>query len=134
MTLSAADRATISRQNGQKSPGPKTPEGMARSRFNALKHGLKAKLPVLPGEDAQEYQARLDAWIAALQPRNAVEHYLLVVRAVNLTWQLDRAQRAETARLARIIREAPAERALREQDEALVLGRRLLHGCRGPLP
>ena len=133
MTKSAAERAAISRQNGQKSQGPKTPEGEDRSRFDALKHGLTAKLPLLPGEDAQEYQARLDAWIAALQPRNSVEHYL-VVRAVNLTWKLDRAQRAETARLARIIREAPAERALREQDEALVLGRRLLHGCRGPLP
>jgi hypothetical protein len=127
MTLSAADRAAISPQNGQKSQGTKTPEG------NALKQGFTAKLPLLPGEDAQEYQARLDAWIAALQPRNVVEHYL-VVQAVNLTWKLDRARRAETARLAMSIREAAAERALREQDEALVLGRRLLHGCRGPLP
>jgi hypothetical protein len=45
MTLSASERAAISRQ---KSTGPKSAEGKARSRFNALKHGLKAKLPVLP--------------------------------------------------------------------------------------
>src|SRR5437762_3060904 len=108
MTLSAAERAEISRQNGQKSRGPKTPEGKERTRFNALKHGLRAKLPVLPGEDAQQYQGRLEAWSADLQPRNDVEHGL-VERAVTITWQLDRAERAETARLATIIRSAPAE-------------------------
>src|SRR5205807_759490 len=98
MTRSAAERAEISRQNGQKSKGPKSPEGKERSRFNALKHGLKAELPVLPGEDPQAYQARLDAWIADLHPSNDLEQ-TLVERAVTLTWQLDRAERAETARL-----------------------------------
>src|SRR5262249_51142648 len=117
MTLSAAERAAISRQNGQKSTGPRSAEGKARSRFNALKHGLKAKLPVLPGEDPQEYQGRLDAWIADLKPQNDVEHSL-VERAVTITWQLDRAERAETARLTRIIREAPAEAARRREEEA----------------
>src|SRR5215469_9295231 len=105
MTLSAAERTAISRQNGQKSRGPKSPQGKARSRFNALKHGLKAKLPVLPGEDAQQYQGRLDAWIADLQPTNDLEQSL-VERAVTITWQLDRAERAEAARLSSIIREA----------------------------
>src|SRR4029077_14234591 len=74
MTTSAADRAEISRQNGRKSTGPKTREGKDRSKFNAVKHGLRAKLPVLPGEDAQIYEGRLEAWIAGLQPRNEVEH------------------------------------------------------------
>ena len=83
MTLSAAERAAISRQNGRKSTGPRSVEGKARSRFNALKHGLKAKTVVLPGEDAQEYQGRLDAWIADLQPTNDVEH-TLVERAVTI--------------------------------------------------
>ncbi|HZW31807.1 MAG TPA: hypothetical protein VFF52_13930, partial [Isosphaeraceae bacterium] len=103
MTLSAAERAAISRQNGQKSHGPKSPEGKARSRFNALKHGLKAKTLVLPGEDPQQYQGRLEAWIADLQPQNDVEQ-TLVERAVTLTWQLERAARAEAARLSHIIR------------------------------
>src|SRR6516165_7419238 len=120
MTLSAPERTAINRQNGQKSRGPKSPEGKARSRFNALKHGLKAKTVVLPGEDPQEYQARLDAWITDLNPQNDVE-LTLVERAVTLTWQLDRAERAEDARLASLIRAAPAATALR-QEEAAALG------------
>ena len=133
MTLSAADRAAISRQNGQKSTGPKSAEGKDRSRFNALKHGLKAKVPVLPGEDPQQYRGRLDAWIADWQPTNDVEQ-TLVERAVTLTWQLDRAERAETARLASLIRDAPEDAVRRQQEEALALGQRLFFDRRGPLP
>jgi hypothetical protein len=133
MTLSPAERAAICRQNGQKSQGPKSAEGKARSRFNALKHGLKAKLPILPGEDALEYQGRLDAWIADLQPTNDVEQSL-VERAVTITWQLDRAARAETACLASLIRAAPEDAARCQQEEALALGHRLLFDRRGPLP
>src|SRR5262249_32747453 len=133
MTLSAAERTAINRQNGQKSRGPRSPQGKARSRFNALKHGLKAKTVVLPGEDAQEYQGRLEAWIADLQPRHDVE-LPLVERAVTITWQLDRAERAEAARLASLIRAAPAAAALRQEEEAAALGQRLLYDRRGPLP
>src|SRR5262249_48629993 len=68
-----------------------------------------------------------------LQPDNDVEQ-ALVERAVTLTWQLDRAERAETARLSRIIREAPAEAARRREEEAAALGRRLLFDRCGPLP
>ncbi len=133
MTLSAAERAAISRQNGQKSHGPKSPEGKARSRFNALKHGLKAKTLVLPGEDAEEYRGRLEAWIADLQPQNDVEQ-TLVERAVTLTWQLERAARAEAARLSHIIRNEPDEAARRQEEEALALGQRLFFDRGGPLP
>jgi hypothetical protein len=133
MTKSAAERAEINQRNGRQSHGPKTPEGKQRSRFNALKHGLKARVAVLPGEDPQQYQGRLEAWIADWMPSNDLEQSL-VERAVTLSWQLDRAQRAETARLAGILRSAPAEAALRQQDEALALGQRLFFDRRGPLP
>jgi hypothetical protein len=133
MTLTAADRAAISRQNGQKSHGPKSPEGKARSRFNALKHGLKAKTLVLPGEDAEEYRGRLEAWMADFQPQNDVEQTLLE-RAVTLTWQLDRAARAEAARLSHLIRKEPDEAAGRQQEEVLALGQRLFFDRGGPLP
>ena len=73
--------------------------GKERSRFNAVKHGCRARLPILPGEDPAAYQDRLDAWIGKFGPRDAVELYL-VERAVHVSWQLDRADRAEVARLA----------------------------------
>ena len=67
--MPAPDRAEINRRNAQKSTGPKTAEGKARSRFNALKHGLTAKTAVLPGEDPVAYQENPRA-------RNAVEDFL----------------------------------------------------------
>src|SRR5215472_9492970 len=121
MTKTAAERAAISRQNGQTSKGPRSAETKSRSRLNAIKHGLKAKLPVLPGEDAQQYQGRLDAWMGDLQPRNDLEQ-TLVERAVTLTWQLDRAERAEAARLSSIIRAAPEDAVRRQEEEAAALG------------
>jgi hypothetical protein len=131
-TTTAADRAAISRRNGQKSKGPKTPEGKNRSKFNALKHGLDAKTPVLPGEDAAAYQRRIDAWTADLQPRNPFEHFL-IQQAARVSWQIQRADRAETARLTNIIRNAAADEAQRLDDEMAELGRRLFRDPLGPL-
>src|SRR5262245_19648935 len=127
-----SDRAEINRRNAQKSTGPKTAEGKARCRFNALKHGLTARTAVLPGEDPEAYEARLDGWTAGLRPANDVEGFL-VEQAVRLSWQIDRADRAETARLATNTLHAPVEEAHAQADEVLVLGRRLFWDARGPI-
>ncbi len=124
MTTTRLDRAEINRLNAQKSTGPKTPEGKARSRFNALKHGLAAKTLVLPGEDPEVFQHRIEAWTDDLKPENNIEQYL-VERAAAASWQIDRADRADTARLASIIRNEPAEMAQYQEGEAAGLGRRL---------
>src|SRR5262249_42024941 len=108
------------------------PEAKDRSRFNALKHGMTAQTLVLPGEDPGAFQARLDAWTADLDPRNDVER-TLVERAAILSWQFERADRAEAARLSSLIRVAPAEEALRQADAAAALGQRLFRAPRGPM-
>src|SRR5215468_3244640 len=84
------DRAEINRRNSMRSTGPKTSEGKSRSRFNAVKHGCRARLPILPGEDPEDYRRRRDAWVDKFAPRDAVETYL-VERAVDVSWRLDRA-------------------------------------------
>jgi hypothetical protein len=132
-TNSTTKRAEANRRNARKSTGPKTPEGKDRSKFNALKHGLNAKTLVLPGEDAGAFQDRLDAWAADLKPCNDVEH-ILVERSATLSWQLERADRADAARLESIIISAPAEEALRQADQAAALGQRLFQDSMGPLP
>jgi hypothetical protein len=117
LTTTRPDRAEINRRNAQKSTGPKTAEGKDRSRFNALKHGMAAKTLVLPGEDPEVFQQRIEAWTDDLQPANDIEQYL-VERAGAASWQIDRADRADTARLASVIRNEPAEDAQYQEGEA----------------
>ena len=47
------------RLNAQKSTGPTSPEGKARSALNALKSGIDAWSHIIPGEDPAEGIARL---------------------------------------------------------------------------
>jgi hypothetical protein len=124
-TSTPIDRSAINRRNAQKSTGPRTPEGKNRSRFNAVKHGMTAKTLVLLDEDADVLQMRVETWIADLQPQNDVEHYL-VEQAVHLSWRLDRAERAEVARLSHIIRSVPIAEANRQQEVVAALGYWLL--------
>ena len=122
------DRAEINRRNASKSTGPRTPEGKARSRFNAVKHGCRARLPILPGEDPEAYRSRLDAWVDKFGPRDAVEHYL-VERTVHVSWQLDRADRAEVARLA----DETEDEAARLAEDVATLGAELFRVPAGPI-
>ncbi|MHB1561796.1 MAG: hypothetical protein ACYC61_30470, partial [Isosphaeraceae bacterium] len=139
MTTATAEARTTStarieanRKNAQKSTGPRSQAGKERSRFNALKHGMRAELPVLPGEDEAILQRRRESWEQTLQPRDEVERYL-VERAVNVSWQLDRADRAWAARMTLDILESRSARADAQADEVIRLGRRLFWDPRGPL-
>jgi hypothetical protein len=126
----APDRAEISRRNGAKSKGPKTPEGKERSKFNALKHGMRARTIVLPDEDADVLQIRINTWTDDLQPQSDLERDL-IVRAAALSWQLDRADSTIVARLASTIRHAAPAAALHQQAEAAALGRLLFRDPHG---
>ena len=91
-------RIEANRKNAKRSSGPRSPDGKRRSRFNGLKHGLAAKIPVITGEDPAAYQARLDALIKSYNPQNQVELELLGKFAAS-TWSLERAARAEAAQI-----------------------------------
>jgi hypothetical protein len=130
MSIEVSKRAEANRRNARKSTGPRTAAGKDRSRFNAVKHGLSAKVEVLPGEDSDAFRARLESWTANLQPRDEIERYL-VERAVHVSWQLDRADRAQAARVADV-RYAGTVKAGDLADEVAALGRRLFWDPRGP--
>ncbi len=91
MTCSPA-QLEANRKNALRSTGPKTPEGKARSRANALKHGLCANV-VVP-EDAEMIQARTAAWFYALKPQNELQGWL-VDRVSIYSLRIDRAERME---------------------------------------
>src|SRR5271170_6016383 len=51
----------------------RTPEGKARSSMNALRHGLTARVVVLPSEDMDPYQAFSKEIVDSLDAQTPVE-------------------------------------------------------------
>ena len=84
------------RRNAQLSTGPRTPEGRAAVRSNALRHGLTAKTAVLDNENPEDFQEMLDAFEAEYQPAGPTEE-LLVQQIVMSAWRLQRLRAVETA-------------------------------------
>ena len=93
------------RRNARKSTGPRTDEGKARSRLNALRHGLLAQDSTLPIEDQHEFQALQDALAAEYQPQGPTEECLLA-RMADAQWRLARLTRIETGYLQYSLEEA----------------------------
>jgi hypothetical protein len=119
------------RRNAQKSTGPRTPEGKARSRFNGVTHGMTAKFDVLPGEDGAALTGRIDAWTADFQPRNQLERDL-VERAARLSWKLERVERAHVDRLMANILKATSGENEAVENEVLTMGERLFQDLTKP--
>ena len=133
MTQLSQKQLEANRRNAQKCTGPKSTAGKKRSRLNAVKHGLTAQIPVLPGEDPTQFHTRVDGYKTDLQPRGTLENDL-VEQMAQQAWQIDRALTADAARLTIKIQTAAAESAVRDADQAAALGQRLFFDRRGPTP
>ncbi|QEH34011.1 hypothetical protein OJF2_25440 [Aquisphaera giovannonii] len=106
------------RRNAQLSTGPRTAQGKAAVRFNALKHGgrsRKTTMPALPGEDPRELERHVRDFVESGKPGSDAERELLE-RAARLSWTLERFDRAESAHLARAVRES--RKAVRPREPA----------------
>lgn len=77
------------RRNARKSTGPRSPEGKAASRFNALKTGIQARSQVIPGEDSAELEQLAADYHLQFQPASPVERFL-VDALIAADWQLRR--------------------------------------------
>jgi hypothetical protein len=84
----------INRINTGHSTGPRSVEGKAVSRFNAMKHGLDAASRVLPGEDPAELAELARDFHAELAPQGPVETEL-VETLIRSTWLKHRYFRLE---------------------------------------
>jgi hypothetical protein len=102
------------------STGPRTPAGKDRSSKNAVKHGLRAVSPVLPGEDPAEWEAHLAGIRDALAPADALEDHL-VTRAALALWRLRRCSAYEdlvvALGIAKVTQDIRNEDALNEHVE-----------------
>ena len=93
---SSPERIAANRRNAALSTGPRTPEGKARSRGNALMHGLTGAGIAIPGEDPKVVEARFEALADDLQVRGERER-ILAHRAAFLALRLERCARYEAA-------------------------------------
>ena len=87
-------RDEANRHNALKSTGPKTKEGQAVAKFNALRHGLRAVQTVVPGEDPEEWETHRAAVVGDLNPTGPLELALAEQVAAKL-WRLGRVVRYE---------------------------------------
>ena len=85
-----------------KKRGPNTPEGKARSRMNALKHGLRAReFGLLPEEDQAEWGQHVRDLEEGYGPEDATEKKLVASIAAAM-WREIRADRMEAEVLVEI--------------------------------
>ena len=82
------------RLNAQKSTGPKTPEGKAVTKLNALRHGLRARTVVLPAEKSEDFHQLCNDLEAEWEPQSRTEQFYLEQMAVS-QWKLARVEIAE---------------------------------------
>jgi hypothetical protein len=111
--MTSEKKAQSNRQNALKSTGPKTPEGKAAVRLNALRHGLLSQETLLPGEDEEALRELDERLREELQPVGELEN-LLVDRIVIAHWRLSRLARVEAGIFARELYAELAERARKE--------------------
>ena len=101
-TMSLA-QIEANRRNAQKSTGPKTARGLAKSKLNAFKHGLLSREVLVLGkfanENPQEFQKLAEQVYADLDPVGFME-CLLVDQIVTTYWRLRRVLRAEAGEIA----------------------------------
>jgi hypothetical protein len=98
MPTSSDRKINANRANASHSTGPRSSAGKAKSRLNALKHGLRAEQVVIPGEDPRAFEAECAAWSADWQPKSHTRA-ILVERAAATSWRLRRCVRIEGMRL-----------------------------------
>ena len=111
--MTSEKKAEANRRNALKSTGPKTPEGKAAVRMNALKHGLLSRETLLAGEDEEALRELGERLRDELQPVGELENFL-VDRIVACLWRLRRLGRVEAGIFAWELYGELAERAHQE--------------------
>ena len=108
------------RANSKKSTGPRTAEGKARVRLNAIKHGLRAEHVVVLGgptaEDPAEFDSLLSGMLRDCKPAGVLERVLVERLAVSY-WRLRRAYRFEARAIEQANKPNPLSKMLEELSQ-----------------
>jgi hypothetical protein len=98
-TTSNHRRLAANRANAQRSTGPRTAQGKAKSSLNAVKTGLTGRTILLPSEDVARYRAHVERFRRELQPVGELETNL-VQSLADTQWRLNRIPGLESGILA----------------------------------
>ena len=115
--IASEARILANRANALKSKGPVTTEGKERSRRNGLKHGMAGRGVVIPEDDLDEVERRVEALEADLNPQSALG-VILVRKMALFSVRLERGVRHESAALRYRIRHAADDFDEARIDEA----------------
>jgi hypothetical protein len=85
--MSTTAQITANQKNAQLSTGPTSAEGKSKSSLNAVKTGLTGRTVLLPGDDAQAYEAHIGSFFARHQPAGDEERNL-VQSLADTDWRL----------------------------------------------
>lgn len=83
------------RRNAQRSTGPRTPEGKARSSRNNFRHGLTGQIILMPDDEREAHDAYCQELIDSLHPETPIERDLARSIAED-SWRLTRIFALET--------------------------------------
>src|SRR5437899_11775695 len=92
--MSTEAQINANRLNAQKSTGPATPEGKARSALNALKSGIDAWSTIICGEDPAELETLTEQFLQHYRPADPVQ-LSLVDTLISTEWIQRRLRRIE---------------------------------------
>jgi hypothetical protein len=92
--VTSKKQLAANRLNAQKSTGPRTHEGKARSAMNALQTGIDARSQTIPGESISQLEALAAEYYNRFAP-STPEQRVLVDTLVDCDWLLRRFRRVE---------------------------------------
>ena len=93
------------RKNAQLSTGPSSIVGKTIVARNALRHGIFANLPLVPGENIDEWQVHREGIVTSVAPVGLLE-VTLTERAALLLWRLARLARYEADTITAAVEDA----------------------------
>ena len=122
--MTSTKQVQANRENAKLSTGPRTEEGKKRTSLNAIKHGFRAKDPLIPGEDPEEFARHNAELMNDLGPASVVEQNL-VDQLVDITWRLKRFGRIEAAIINDLYDKAAEQENNQDKDGEQLLGNAL---------
>jgi hypothetical protein len=108
----SANRNKGSRVASRRGTGPRTPMGKARSKFNAVKHGIFANVLLLSHEPRSQFETLLHGLQHDRKPKGMLQE-ILVERLAVLLWRHRRLLQAENGEIFKNVQEVWIEKRRR---------------------